>query len=422
MDKALVIVPHQDDETNLLGNIIDIIKEQYDLYVLYSSIDPIQKNAEIRKQEAYNACNVWDIPADHLIFLDYPDSPNKHGYHYYSDGDRRIVEDIKKWILNLEPSIIFATDFDYHSDHRMLSIALETTLGQILKERYNYNPIIFKGFCYETAYYSIADYKASKPQNSVTNMNLLSNPSYEWKKRISIPSTETPGVIWKRKAYKALKAHRSQYAILHARAIVNQDNVFWIRRADNKFNEAILYSNISDIEKIRDFKILDTDDLITKDPRRINYSKACCKFETGSWIKAKWNSSLKFDRLVFNGCVNASNIQIVDIDVLIDGGIIGKLKNLEPYGRDTVLIFSEITAAEIEIRFNSNVELSEVGMFSGDCKLPAFINSDCYKKNVGRYLDGFKGSLVDIVDIVGYKIIVIAAKIRRKLMKFKADR
>lgn len=33
MKKALLVVPHQDDEINLAGNIIDKIKENFDLYL-----------------------------------------------------------------------------------------------------------------------------------------------------------------------------------------------------------------------------------------------------------------------------------------------------------------------------------------------------------------------------------------------------
>ena len=96
---ALIIVPHQDDETNLVGNIMDVLT-QYEVYVLYSSIDTNHRHAIVRKQEATAACAVWGINREHIIFLDYPDTANKAGTHFYTNGDKRIEESIEKTILS----------------------------------------------------------------------------------------------------------------------------------------------------------------------------------------------------------------------------------------------------------------------------------------------------------------------------------
>ena len=157
---ALIIVPHQDDETNLVGNIMDVLT-QYEVYVLYSSIDTNHRHAIVRKQEATAACAVWGINREHIIFLDYPDTANKAGTHFYTNGDKRIEESIEKTILSLKPVVVFATDFDFHSDHRMLSLAFDHVMGKILKEDHKYKPFVLKGFCYETAYYGVEDYVAT---------------------------------------------------------------------------------------------------------------------------------------------------------------------------------------------------------------------------------------------------------------------
>ena len=39
MGKLVIFVPHQDDETNLAGNILSYLVKQYDVYVVYSSLD-----------------------------------------------------------------------------------------------------------------------------------------------------------------------------------------------------------------------------------------------------------------------------------------------------------------------------------------------------------------------------------------------
>ena len=224
-----------------------------------------------------------------------------------------------------------------------------------------------------------------------------------------------------------MSAHKSQYAVLHARSIVNQDNVYWIRRTDNLLNKATVVSSMDDnsgdeeIEKIRDFKILDTDDLITKDPRKIDYSTACCKFVSGSRLKAQWNSEITCDRFVFHGSVNIPERQDVDIELSADRNAIGGIKQLEPYGRDTVLVFPEITVTELEIRFNCDIELSEIEVFRGETILPDICCSyDHIKDTENSNINGLRGTIVDFVDTVGYKMIVIATRIRRKLTKIRA--
>lgn len=71
MEKLVIFVPHQDDETNLAGNILSYLVKQYDVYIVYSSLDENPDKARIRKQEAINACAVYGIEKIMLFFWDY---------------------------------------------------------------------------------------------------------------------------------------------------------------------------------------------------------------------------------------------------------------------------------------------------------------------------------------------------------------
>lgn len=82
MEKLVIFVPHQDDETNLAGNILSYLVKQYDVYIVYSSLDENPDKARIRKQEAINACAVYGIEKDNVIFLGLPDTPNRNGHHF----------------------------------------------------------------------------------------------------------------------------------------------------------------------------------------------------------------------------------------------------------------------------------------------------------------------------------------------------
>ena len=61
MEKLVIFVPHQDDETNLAGNILSYLVKKYDVYVVYSSLEVNPDKASIRKKEAVKCmCCVWN--------------------------------------------------------------------------------------------------------------------------------------------------------------------------------------------------------------------------------------------------------------------------------------------------------------------------------------------------------------------------
>ena len=159
--KLVIFVPHQDDETNLAGNILSYLVKQYDVYVVYSSLDVNPDKALGRKQEARNACAVYGIEKDNVIFLGFPDTPNRNGCHFFTNVDRSIIQKFEEILRNLKPEVIIGTDFDFHSDHRMVSLALDEAVFNIMNENKTYTPLYLKGFCYETAYYGVDDYSAT---------------------------------------------------------------------------------------------------------------------------------------------------------------------------------------------------------------------------------------------------------------------
>ena len=179
MGKLVKFVPHQDDETNLAGNILSYLVKQYDVYVVYSSLDANPDKASTRKKEAINACAVYGIEKDNVIFLGLPDTPNRNGRHFFTDGDKNIILKFEKILRNLIPEVIIGTDFDFHSDHRMVSLSLDEAVFNIMNENKTYTPLYLKGFCYETAYYGVDDYSATDLKNTKVAKMPLSNVSYK---------------------------------------------------------------------------------------------------------------------------------------------------------------------------------------------------------------------------------------------------
>lgn len=419
-DNILVFVPHQDDEIDLIGNIIDRLKKYGNIIIVYSSLDKREKQGSIRKKEAIEACKVFNIDKQNIIFLGYPDTSNKEGKHFFTDGNKRIISDLENTIIKYKPKYIFGTDFDSHSDHRMLSLAFDEAMGRVLRNTDNYFPIVMKGFCYETAYYGIEDYNATHIDICVPKYEILSNCSYEWNERYSIKGSEKNGFIWNNKVYKALRKHKSQYAILHAQSIINADNVFWQRRTDNLVFKAKVSTSSGNVDKLKDFMIIDTNDIITENPRFIDFSK-------GVWTPDKDDDSpkitIEFDipkdisEIILHGNPNNDRVEKINAKIIINNKELF-VEKIMPYGRNTKIKADVKDVNEIEITFDSdiyNYGLSEIEIFNRESNLnDLFVQNPEYVKQEKSYKD--------IINDLGYRFIVFKTKVKRKLKKIVGDR
>ena len=413
--KAFVFVPHQDDEINLVGNCIDRLIELYDVYVIFSSIDSDHKMAIIRRDEAIKSCAILGVPKDRVLFLNYPDTPNRAKKHYFTDGDTRIIGDIFALLQKQKPNLIIGTDFDYHSDHKMLSIALESAVGKVVAENHQeYKPLVFKGFCYETAFCGAKDYFQSKYGECVPLNDLLGNPSYIWANRVSLFGDDKANVIWRKKAFRALLAHKSQYAILRADSVLNCDNVFWLRRTDNiLLNDRVKISASSgDASRINDFVVLQTSDLTPLEFSKHDFSKALWKPDDNDeerCLKIELDRFHSLNKIVFRGNPSNANKTTVDGEMQI-GNVIVPVSEFMPYARETALELNDIEAEYLIIRFKGKVEISEIELFDREC-------FDC----TGYYLEtlckknGWQKEFFQVGRLY-YFLLCLVCKIKRKIL------
>lgn len=156
----MVIVPHEDDEVNNAGaTIYSAIKEGIDVKVVFMTNGDWVYPAFVRFDEAIRSLKALGVPEEDIIFLGFPDggthaerSVYMHGlngpvdaaghtetygvgkhqdYHFNKYGKHQeytwngLLDDLKDVILSYKPDALIATDFDYHVDHRMISIAFE---------------------------------------------------------------------------------------------------------------------------------------------------------------------------------------------------------------------------------------------------------------------------------------------------------
>lgn len=411
MGKLVIFVPHQDDETNLAGNILSYLVKQYDVYVVYSSLDANPYKASTRKKEAINACAVYGIEKDNVIFLGLPDTPNRSGRHFFTDGNKNIILKFEEILRNLIPEVIIGTDFDFHSDHRMVSLSLDEAVFNIMNENKTYTPLYLKGFCYETAYYGVDDYSATDLKNTKVAKMPLSNVSYKWEDRISLNSQEKNGFIFLKTPFKALECHKSQYAAMHARKVINADNVFWKKRTDNLLiRDATITATSGDISKISDLKVIDTDDIITEDPLKIDYSKGLWKPDDSDLkpcINIVFNGEKTVEQIVLHGSPTSDHIEKCNIEIYLGEQTV-KVGSLMPYGQPTILNIGRVQCSHIEIRSLSQTCISEIEVFQPAQRI---VN----KLNCVRQLNSKKIKLVDFCDRCLFKGFILIEKVKRKI-------
>lgn len=100
--------------------------------------------------------------------------------------------DIKNVILHYLPDTILAVDFDSHVDHRATSLLFEEAMGEILREYEEYEPNIFKGFAYNTAWNAVDDFYEVNLESTVApdKSNIINDdyeldvPNYDWNNRV----------------------------------------------------------------------------------------------------------------------------------------------------------------------------------------------------------------------------------------------
>ena len=340
----LVLAPHQDDEIDLAAYTLLNLKD-WDKYILYSTNGDNRTPAVIRYREAIKSAEVLGVSKENVIFLGYGDnndastcpffSDNKsvvsasghtetygadriRDYHYIKHGMhspytyKAFKEDLKEAVLEIGADLIICVDFDSHIDHRMLSIAFDEVMKEILSKSSNsYFPEIWKRFGYAMSYFAPEDYL---PYNNKENVfppvsslktgeyRLIGKSLYQWDARIRVPAIGNNGrFIRSHRIVKALKCHVSQYSLFRAFRMDNGDEVFWRKRTDNLAMKAGVSVSDGDASKLNDFKYYDTKDI----------DKVSCKFDNDSWLPVgekptvtfSWSTSVEVGRLVIFGSV-----------------------------------------------------------------------------------------------------------------------
>lgn len=295
--KIMIIVPHEDDELNLVGG---LLSNKYfnpeNIWIVFTTNGDYLCNYKARIREAHKVAKKLHIPSDNLVFLGYADQHIKEQSHIYithepdilisKKGNNKtfgpkkydefhfkrynehskfnyefLLQDFIDVISLYEPEVIFVNDFDSHPDHRASSLIFDKSMGIILKEKKDYYPLIYKGFAYPTAYKGVQDFNeiniySTKFLTEPFSLSEMQNPFYTWNERVRFPVSQKRLLIlnlW----YQLLKKYKSQLIIRKSFSIINSDMIFFQRSSHNLCLNAKIEVSSGNSEYINDFMLFD---------------------------------------------------------------------------------------------------------------------------------------------------------------------
>ncbi len=294
--RVMVLVPHEDDEINLMGGVLEqYVKYGSTVYIVYLTNGDMAVPAERRLAEAIDGMSRFGIPESNLIFLGYGDSLFEDGTEIYFLDDDRVVtshagrtqtygtashpayregrdytlanmyEDVRDVINEYRPDVIFCSDYDEHADHRLLSLLFDRAMGELLRSYRNYRPDIFKGFTYSTAYYAPQNfYSVNLPStvNPGTADYMQESNVYLWNDRVRFPvcAGSLSRSMFSSRIYQALSCYTSTETRKMADGIIKGDKVFWQRDTSSLCYYTDVDATSGDPSAVNDFMLVDRKD------------------------------------------------------------------------------------------------------------------------------------------------------------------
>lgn len=275
-------------------------------------------NFDIRMTEAANSLKVLGLERSHIFILGYGETLNdaESGHIFYTTDNtlkstsghsetygaiglqdfgfaahgvhspycrNNYLRDMKELILQVKADIIIATDFDWHADHRMLSLSFDEVMGEILSCPDNdYFPEVFRRFAYCTGWLNTPDLfnadfilSTAKPEPGVLkgyDRQIIDTSYYAWPERVRFPVPEGSREPYASNILtKALCQHVSQGAYPHAENVINSDEVYWRRRTDSLSFSAKVEATSGNPDYVHDFRLLNVANVDVDAPDWKNY-------------------------------------------------------------------------------------------------------------------------------------------------------
>ena len=342
--RALVLAPHPDDEINVAGStIIRLIRSGVEVFVAYSTNGDFNVPADIRADEAIGSLNILGVDRDHIIWLGYGDTFNgtgqphvfcaqaptrspaghvetyaPHGFEPWRRSSytrENFFADLQSLIVELRADLIFCVDFDFHADHRALSIMFDRVMASILRRDQSYRPEVYKRFAYSTAFTAPQDLHSRNLLSTVRpalgleayDFDLIDKFNYVWSDRIRFPmprDCREPSID--NPIARAVFAHRSQRIQWNALAVVNADEIFFERRTDSITFSARVTATSGDSSKACDFQMLDVEDINASPPTFADYFWTPTPDDPDRRLIFEWEAPQRVERIKIYGSLDGS--------------------------------------------------------------------------------------------------------------------
>ena len=414
---VLVIVPHQDDEINIVGGLIEqYVEGGSEVSVVFTTIGDYVTDPNIRAAEVVDVLTTLGVEQENIYYLGFGDhwtpqlidgievghiynSPDpamawtsRHGktatystesIATYQDSlpytRSNYLDSLQSLIAEKMPDTIFAIDYDSHTDHRGTSLFFEEALGNILALEPDYHPTVYKGFAYGTAWTAVDDFFVSDnllstvhPKERLWNFAAY---GYRWDQRERFPISESNlnWVLMNNSVYRSFSQYRSQFAFAYTPLVLNGDKVFWERRTDSLLYDAEVYAGAEKVTLLNDFKIKDFHAIAPYESTTDSFVALQAESVT---IRTKENITINSICLYDNPDVNSN---ILSGYIRFSDGYGFDFSELEKDGHGTVLSFPERTISWMEIVITDaegdTAGLSEVEAYY---EVPAQVDTDTF--------------------------------------------
>ena len=400
---VLVLVPHQDDELNLTGGLLEqYLRGGSRVTIVYSTNGDYAGQSLERSLEALAVADRLGVPRENVIYMGYGDQwepQEQQGLlrkHLYSSVEPEAVwtshfgarqtygtDAIDCWevcsytranfmrnlldiLRSVRPDVIFCTDYDPHHDHMALDLFFGEAMGILLAEDPDYHPQVYKGFCHATAWKAPADFVGAQ--------NILScrKPTWEfwdrleilynWEDRVRLPMgrENISRLLSENSVYRCLRLFESQNAHQQAPAVLSGDKVFFRRRTDSLLYRAAFTAGGEIVSQWNDFKLKDSTDFSVRVNTGVRY---------GPEILVTLPQPVRMDQLWLYDASSPSD-NITGGYVVFDDGTRLDFGPLNPGGDATVIPFPERTVSSFTLFLpgteGSAPGLTEIEAYLGD--------------------------------------------------------
>ena len=400
---VMLIVPHQDDDLNVLGGVLEeFLRYGSEVRVVFATNgDFIDTSTGLeRLREALTVADFYGLPQDHVIFLGYGDGYPDEFPHIYNSGDETVYShawnsktyaledhgpytegtaytgsnirrDFHDVILEYKPDMIFTCDYDDHTDHRAVSLLVDAALGDLLKEEPDYEPLVYHSLAYSLAYYNKEDFYA---RNMLSTVNPYSSdrmeerPDYLWDARVRLPvaAASLSRSLFTDTLYEAIKLYATQGAGERGLSIINGDKVFWQRDTASLLYNAEIAVSTGDGSKLNDFMIIDSDDLA--DTSHPPYDSVWCPTDFYAEILVKFPEPVSIENIVLYDSPDPES-NVLNAALTFEDGTVIETGPLDIYGSATSVRVVKDNVSSFRVRLTETEGtapgLAELEAFSG---------------------------------------------------------